>query len=182
MSTLQVHSVETAPQGSKASLEESIKAFGMLPNLHGVLAGSPNTLAAYKDLHDGFQNSSFNTDEITVVWQTINVENECHYCVPAHTAIAHMMGVDASITEALRNGENLADTKLQTLKETTLSIVRNRGRVSEQELAAFYAAGYGEQQVLEIILGVAQKTISNYTNHIANTPVDAPFQKFAWSK
>jgi len=182
MSTLQVHTVETAPQGSKASLEESIKAFGMLPNLHGVLASSPNTLQAYKDLHNGFQNSSFNTDEITVVWQTINVENECHYCVPAHTAIAHMMEVDASITEALRNGENLADAKLQTLKETTLSILRNRGRLSEQELTAFYNAGYGEQQVLEIILGVAQKTISNYTNHIANTPVDAPFQKFAWSK
>ena len=154
MNTLKVHTVETAPEGSKASLEESIKAFGMLPNLHAVLASSPNTLQAYKDLHNGFQNSSFNTDEVTVVWQTINVEHECHYCVPAHTAIAHMMGVDASITETLRNGGNLEDSKLQTLKETTLSIIRNRGRISEQELSSFYAAGYSEQQVLEIILGV----------------------------
>ena len=64
----------------------------------------------------------------------------------------------------------------------TLSIVRNRGNVSQEELDTFYATGYGEVQVLDILLGLSQKTISNYVNHIAHTPVDAPFQKFAWSK
>jgi alkylhydroperoxidase family enzyme len=64
----------------------------------------------------------------------------------------------------------------------TLVIVRNRGQVSSQELQAFYEAGYDEKQVLEIILGLSQKVISNYTNHIANTPVDAAFQKYAWKK
>jgi len=76
----------------------------------------------------------------------------------------------------------MPNEKLQALKDTTLSIVRNRGRISDTELEAFYAAGYGERQVLDIILGIAQKTMSNYTNHIANTPVDEPFQKFTWSK
>lgn len=182
MSTLTVHSIESAPEESKASLENSVKAFGMLPNLHGVLAESPGLLEAYKSIHNLFQNSSFNAEELTVVWQTINVEHECHYCVPAHTAIAHMMKVDAAITEALRNRTALPTEKLQVLHETTLSIVRNRGRISDSELNAFYAAGYGQRQVLDIILGVSQKVISNYTNHIANTPVDAPFQKFAWEK
>ena len=60
--------------------------------------------------------------------------------------------------------------------------MRNRGHLTQAELDNFYAAGYGEQQVLEIILGLSQKIISNYTNHIGNTPVDAPFEKFAWSK
>jgi alkylhydroperoxidase family enzyme len=64
----------------------------------------------------------------------------------------------------------------------TLTIVRNRGQVTQEDLNAFYAAGYEERQVLEIILGLSQKTISNYTNHIANTPVDEAFKKFAWSK
>lgn len=182
MSTLKIHTIESAPQESKASLEASVKGFGMLPNLHGVLAESPNTLEAYKTLHDLFQNSSFNNEELTVIWQSINVEHECHYCVPAHTGIAHMMQVKPELTEALRNETPIADEKLQTLKDTTLSIVRNRGRISDAELQAFYAVGYGEQQVLEIILGIAQKTISNYTNHIANTPVDEAFQKFSWSK
>ena len=154
----------------------------MLPNLHGVLAGSPQALEAYKTLHGLFANSSFNAEELTVVWQSINVEHECHYCVPAHTGIAHMMKVDAALTEALRNRETLPNEKLQVLQNTTLSLVRNRGRVTDAELEKFYAVGYEERHILDIILGIAQKTMSNYTNHIANTPVDEPFQKFAWSK
>lgn len=182
MSTLKIHTLETAPEASKPLLENSLKGFGMVPNLHGVLASSPETLDAYQKLHGLFSNTSFNKEELTVVWQSINVEHECHYCVPAHTGIAHMMKVDAAITEALRNNAVLPNEKLQVLQNTTLRLVRNRGRISDSELQEFYAAGYGEQQVLEIILGIAQKTISNYTNHIASTPVDEPFQKFAWSK
>ena len=142
MTTLKIHNIETAPEGSKALLENSQKAYGMIPGLHGVLAASPELLKAYQELHQLFTETSFNNDELTVVWQTINVEHACHYCVPAHTGIAKMMKVDDAIIDALRN----------------------------------------EQQVLEIILGLSQKVISNYTNHIANTPVDEAFQKFAWSK
>ncbi|MEM5565542.1 carboxymuconolactone decarboxylase family protein [Psychroserpens sp. AS72] len=182
MTTLKVHNIDTAPEGSKALLEQSLKANGMIPGLHGVLAGAPGILEAYQTIHKLFTETSFNKDELTVVWQTINVEHECHYCVPAHTAIAKMMKVDDAITEALRNETPLEDSKLEALRTLTLAITRNRGHVSQKELAAFYEAGYGEQQVLEIILGLSQKVISNYTNHIANTAVDAPFQKFAWSK
>ena len=182
MTTLKVHTIESAPEASKSLLENSQKAYGMIPGLHGVLAGSPGLLNAYQTLHELFVASSFNEEELTVVWQTINVEHECHYCVPAHTAIAGMMKVDNDITEALRNRTPLANSKLDTLRNMTLSMVRNRGNVSQEDLTAFYAAGYGEQQVLDIILGLSQKVISNYTNHIAKTPVDAPFQQFAWTK
>jgi alkylhydroperoxidase family enzyme len=182
MSTLKIYTIETAPEESKPLLENSLKAFGMVPGLHGALAGSPGLLESYQKLHELFSNSSFNAEELTVVWQSINVEHGCHYCVPAHTGIANMMEVSPALTEALRNSEPMPNEKLQALQDTTLSIIRNRGRISDAELENFYAAGYGERQVLDIILGVAQKTISNYTNHIANTPVDAPFQKFAWSK
>jgi len=182
MTKLKVHNIETAPEGSKALLEQSQKAYGMIPGLHGVLAGAPGILEAYQTIHELFVNSSFNEEELTVVWQTINVEHACHYCVPAHTGIAKMMKVDDAITEALRNETPLENAKLEALRTMTLTIVRNRGHVSQEELEAFYNAGYGETQVLEIILGVSQKVISNYTNHIANTPVDAGFKKFAWSK
>ena len=182
MTTLKVHDIESAPEGSKGLLENSQKSFGMIPGLHGVLAASPKILEAYQTLHKLFTETSFNNDELTVVWQAINVEHACHYCVPAHTGIAKMMKVDDAITEALRNETPLADAKLEALRTMTLTIVRNRGNVTQDDLDAFYAAGYGEQQVLEIILGLSQKVISNYTNHIAHTPVDAPFEKFAWSK
>ena len=86
MSHFKVHNLDTAPVGSKNSLQGSIEAFGMLPNLHGVLAESPETLEAYKNLHNLFQNSSFNADELTVVWQTINVFHDCHYCCLLYTS------------------------------------------------------------------------------------------------
>lgn len=182
MTTLKVHNIETAPEDSTQLLEKSQKAFGRIPGLHGVLAGAPKILEAYQTLHQLFSETSFNSEELTVVWQTINVEHACHYCVPAHTGIAKMMKVDDKITDALRDETPLQNEKLEALRTMTLSIVRNRGHVSEDDLNAFYAAGYGEAQVLEIILGLSQKTISNYVNHIANTPVDSGFKKFAWSK
>ena len=170
MTTLKVHTVETAPEESKASLENSIKAFGMLPNLHGVLASSPETLEGYKKLHELFSNSSFDAEELTVVWQTINVENACHYCVPAHTAIANMMKVDPALSEALRNGTAMPNEKLQVLRDTTLKMMNTKGHLSQEDLNTFYGQGYGEQQVLEIILGLAQKTISNYTCLLYTSP------------
>jgi len=182
MSTLKIHNIESATKESKALLEKSKKAYGMIPNLHGVLAESPGLLDAYQNLHELFQNSSFNNEELTVVWQTINVEHECHYCVPAHTGIANMMEVDSTITEALRNRTEMPSKKLQTLHETTLSMVRNRGNISKTELEDFFKAGYTQRQLLEIILGLSQKVISNYTNHIAETPVDDAFKKFEWNK
>ncbi|MGO4911927.1 carboxymuconolactone decarboxylase family protein [Leeuwenhoekiella sp. W20_SRS_FM14] len=182
MTTLKIHDLETAPEASKPFLEQSQKTNGMIPGLHGVLAGAPGLLEGYQNLHKLFMDSSFDKDELTVVWQTINVEHECHYCVPAHTAIANMMKVDNSITESLRNETPLENSKLEALRTFTLSMVRNRGNVSQQDLQAFYDAGYGERQVLEVILGLSQKVISNYTNHIANTPIDAPFEKFTWKK
>jgi len=176
--TFTVHTQDSAPAESKPLLEKSITSFGSIPNLHGVLAESPVLLEAYQELHRLFSSSSFNKDELTVVWQTINVEHECHYCVPAHAAIAKMMKVDDAITAALRNKTELPSKKLQVLHEMTLSLTKNRGNVSEKELAEFYEVGYTQRNVLDIILGLSQKVISNYTNHIAKTEVDEAFASF----
>ena len=150
----------------------------MLPNLHGVMAEAPGLLEAYKRVGSLFVESSFDAEELTVVWQTVNVEHECDYCVPAHTAIAKMMRVDDAITAALRGRSELPTKKLQVLHLTTLALVKNRGKLSEKERAAFVAEGYGRRQLLEIVLGISQKVMSNYTNHLAKTPVDPPFQEF----
>lgn len=182
MKKIKIHSIDTAPEASKPILEASVKSFGMLPGLHGALAESPKALEAYKTLHQLFSESSFNAEELTVVWQTINVEHECHYCVPAHTGIAHMMKVDPALTEALRNQQPMTTDKLQVLHDTTLEIVRNRGHLSNTQAETFYNAGYSNQQLIEIVLGLAQKVMSNYTNHLANTPVDKAFEKYIWNK
>ncbi len=174
-----LYTQETATESAREELENSVKSFGFIPNLHAVLAEAPTVLSAYKRLHNYFQQSSLNNDELTVVWQTINVENECHYCIPAHTGIAHMMKIDVAIIDALNSGGDLPSEKLQVLKNTTLALLRKRGRLDSTEVEQFKAAGYGNQQLLEIILGIAQKTISNYTNHLADTPVDEPFKQYA---
>jgi alkylhydroperoxidase family enzyme len=176
----ELHSQSSAPAASQPLLENSVKSFGMVPNLHAVLAESPATLEAYKTLHQLFQQTAFDKEELTVVWMTINVEHECHYCVPAHTAIAHGMKVDPAIINALRDRTELPTKKLKALHYTTLALVRARGRLSETEFSDFFAAGYERRHLLEIILGISQKVISNYTNHLAETPVDTPFQKFNW--
>lgn len=173
-----LYEIDNAPSPADTSLEKSKAAFGFIPNLHKVLAASPETLEAYKALHESFQASSFDNTELTVVWQTINFYHECHYCVPAHTGIAHMMKVDPAIIDALHNGLALQNEKLRVLQETTLAVVDQRGILTEEQVSNFKAAGYGNQQLLEIVLGLAQKTISNYSNHFADTPVDEPFKKF----
>ncbi|MFL1404864.1 carboxymuconolactone decarboxylase family protein [Marinobacter sp. M1N3S26] len=182
MTDFTLHDIDSAPADAKPLLEGSKKNMGMIPSLHAVMAEAPGLLEGYQTLHGLFTNTSFNANEQTVVWQTINVEHECHYCVPAHTGIAHMMKVPEDITEALRNETALPDEKLEALRTFTLAVVRKRGNVGKEDLDAFYGAGYGQRQVLEVVLGVAQKTMSNYVNHIAETPIDEPFQKFAWKK
>jgi len=92
------------------------------------------------------------------------------------------MKVDDAIINALRDQSELPTKKLQVLHNTTLALTRNRGYISEEELNAFYEEGYTQRNLLDIILGLSQKVISNYTNHIAETPLDDAFQKFSWSK
>ena len=182
MTDFELHDESTAPEASKELLEDSKNSFGMIPGLHAVMAEAPGLLEAYKTVHELFANSSFDKDELTVVWQTVNVEHNCHYCVPAHTAIANSMGVDDAISEALRNETPLPNARLEALRDFTLSVVRGRGNVDDAEVQAFLDAGFTKRQILEVVLGVSQKVMSNYTNHLANTPVDRPFQKFDWQK
>lgn len=182
MAQFEIHTPDTAPEQSKELLAKSKSAFGMIPNLHAVMAESPELLDAYQRVHELFMNSSFNEDELTVVWQSINVENNCHYCVPAHTGIAKSMGVSDELSEALRNDTPIADERLEALRTFTLAVVRDRGFVSDDKVTAFLNAGFTKQNILEIILGYSQKIMSNYTNHFADTPVDEPFKPMAWTK
>lgn len=176
------HDLDTAPDASKPLLEKSQKAFGRLPGLHKVLAESPQAYEGYQLLHKLFTETNFNADELTVVWQAINVENECHYCVPAHTGIAKMMKVSDELTEALRSEKPLSSSKLEALRSFTVQMLRQRGNVSEAQIKSFFDAGYGHRAVLDVILGLAQKTMSNYVNHVAQTPVDEVFQPLAWQR
>ncbi len=180
MTSFTIHDADTAPEGSKPFIERAQKQFGMVPNLIGLLAEAPVAVETYQALAGLFTRTSFTPTERNVVWLTIIYDNECDYCMAAHTGIAKSEKVDDGIINALRAGEPLEDPRLQALREFTSVVVVRRGWVGDDEVEAFLAAGFTKQHVFEVLVGVAHKVLSNYANHIAETPVDPPFEKFAW--
>jgi alkylhydroperoxidase family enzyme len=181
MTEFTFHTEDSASEASKPFLADSKKSYGMIPGLHAVMAEAPALLEAYKTAGDLFMSTSFDKDELTVIWQSVNVEHDCFYCVPAHTGISQSMGVSDDISDALRNETPLPNARLEALRTFTLSVVRNRGNVGDGAVQAFVNAGFNQRQILEVILGVSMKVMSNYTNHIAHTPVDNVFAKYAWT-
>ena len=181
MKTFKVHTKDSAPNGSQQTLEATEKAFGFTPNLIGVLAESPSAVSAYRELAGNIETkSSLSRTEQQIVLLTVSFENQCEYCVAAHTTIGQMQKIPNEVLEALRQGGPINDPKLEALRNFTSSIVRNRGLLSQDELNQFISAGYTQQAVLDVLVGVAMKTISNYTNHIAKTPLDSQFKANEW--
>lgn len=183
MMSFDVHTPDTAPPESKPLLQHSQSLYGgMIPNLHGVMAESPALLEAYQKLNEAAQKMSLDTIETNIVWLAINYENGCDYCMAAHTAIAKHAGVDDKDIDALRENEPLSDPKHQALRQFTVHMMESRGWGDETAIDTLLAAGYSRATVLDVILCIGMKTLSNYTNHVANTPVDKAFRKFAWEK
>lgn len=183
MTTFTIHSSSNAPAQSQPLLSAVQSKYGFVPNLFGALAEAPATLEAYIDLGEKLGKSSLSPAEQQVVLIATSVENGCEYCVAAHSLVAkHMVKVDAAVVDALRGKSAIPDAKLQALAVFTRAVVANRGEVSKQSLDNFLAAGYGKQQVLEVILGVAMKTLSNYANNLMYTPLDDAFKPEVWKK
>lgn len=173
MTPFTVHSLQTAPDASKSRLMEVQKAWGFVPTLHGVLAESPVALDAYDTLFALVSKTTLSPQEQQVAFLAVSVLHECEYCTMGHTYLARMVKLDEALIQGLRNGTPLADSKLQALRHFTEAVVRERGFVGDAAVAAFLAAGYSKQNVLEIVTVIATKTISNYVNHITHTPKES---------
>lgn len=183
MATFKVHSIESAPAASGPLLANSAQLYGgMIPNIHGIMAESPALLEAYQALNTIFDKTSLDPVEQNIVWLTVNYENVCHYCMAAHTMVAKYAGVVAADIEALRRGTPLANPKHEALHRFTAHMVQQRGWADTAEIDALLAAGYTQATILDVVLGIGMKTLSNYTNHVADTPLDAPFEALAWSR
>ena len=172
----------TAPQGALEALATTKKNFGMIPNVEKVMALAPQLLSGYAHMWDAFETTTLTPIERQVVFMTANFENECNYCIPWHTVLAKKAGIAKKDIEALRSGAPLSDSKLEALRGFTRTLIANRGKASEAELQVFFDAGYTDAQALEVILGLAIKLISNYTNSIAGTPLDPEVEHLRWEK
>ncbi len=171
-----------APEKSKPYLAKAEQAFGLIPNVERVMAQAPSLLASYMTAWDEFNESSLSDVEKQIVYQTANFENNCQYCMPWHTLLSQSVGMLAHDVKALRTASPLLEQKHEALRHFSRDLIRTQGSIEPSALSSFFKAGYNEQQALEVVLGIAIKTMSNYTNAIAQTPLDEQAQSQAWTK
>lgn len=176
-------SLADAPPESRRVLEVAKAQVGFIPNMYANMAHAPGLLETYLLGYGRFrEESGFSPQEQEVVFLTISRDNGCEYCVGAHSTLADAKsGLPSTVTDALRSGRPLPDPALQALSRFTSTMLASRGLPTRQEVAEFLAAGYDERQILEIILAIAVKTLSNYANHIFHTQLDAMFEGRRWA-
>ena len=167
---------DQVPANSKPFLDKVHKAFGFTPNLFAAFSNSPVLLEGYLALSVAFDKGTFTSTERQIILLAASVANDCLYCKAAHsTLLKGMLKVDPEIVSAVREGLPILEPKLDALVNLTREMVIERGHVSEETLEAFFDAGYRHEQVAEVLVGVALKTMSNYTNHLSTTELDAAF-------
>ncbi len=181
---IEFKSIESADEISREILESTKKGLGLIPNMYLGMANNPSLLDSYQYSYNTFRaNSGFNPVEQEVIFLSISYENECDYCMGAHSFVADKMSkVPKEVTNAIRNGEEIPDTKLAALSKYTKATVTKRGRVSEEDVNGFLEAGYTKENILGVVTAIGLKTMSNYFNHLTDTPLDEAFSERAWVK
>lgn len=182
MKPFEIYNENNAPSESKEKLRQAKTDFGMIPNLEGVMAAAPALLESYVTGWAAFETTSLTPIERQVVYLTVNYENNCEYCVPWHTKLAQMAKMPEEEIKNLREGRALHDSKLNTLHQFTKTVVRTRGAIAPADLEFLFNAGYTQQTALEVVLGIAIKVMSNYTNAFAQTPLDKAVHSLRWRK
>jgi AhpD family alkylhydroperoxidase len=174
MATFTTHTLDTAPEGAVARLTDVQNAWGFLPKLHSKLAESPLALEAYDTLFGMVASrSSLSAIEQQVAYQTVNVFHECEYCAAGHTYLSRMAKMDEGVIHSLREGKPIDNARLEALRSFVLAVVEKRGQVEPSITDEFLAQGYTKAQVLEVLVIIATKTISNYANRITETEQEA---------
>lgn len=182
MSRLPLRTIEDAPAAAKAGLESAQKNNGFLPNLVRLLANAPVALETYQTVSGINARSGLTLAEREAVQITAAATHGCGFCVAGHTAVAtKKAGVSGEAVDALRNGDDGPDARLNVVAEFTRAVIRSRGDVSDQELQAFRAAGFSDANALEVVLGVSLATLCNFANNLGKPALNAELQPFAWN-
>jgi len=171
---------DMAKGAAKDIIANTQTKLGFVPTMYRTMANSPGFLSTYAHGYTAFrEGSGFSAPEQEVVFLVISRENGCDYCTAAHSMIADKVArLDPETLTALRTGTTLGDPKLQALAIFTAQVFASRGKVANADTAAFVAAGFSELQIMEIVLAIAVKTLSNYSNHIFHNDVDAAFAPY----
>ncbi len=148
------------------------KGLGFVPNLYAYFAKSETALGDYLALQN--RKSSLRAKEREVINLVTSQINGCRYCQSAHTVIGKMNGfTDEQILE-IRKGTASFDSKLDALAKFTASVVANRGKATEESKNNFFAAGYNEANLIDVVIVVGDKIISNYIHNLTEFEIDFP--------
>lgn len=181
MNDFTIHTIETAPEGSKASLMNVKANFGVIPNLAAGMAESPSLIKGFFGLREIYFNGSLSDGEIQVLSIVNAIENNCGWCVAFHTFFALKAGISYETVMAIRSGENPTESRLKALSDFTRALIRTRGNVTQEQSGDFFAAGFTKAQALEVVLGVAFSVMANFSNHLIQAPLDAMFAEYKWN-
>ncbi len=181
MAEFTIHTADTAPDDSEDLLDAVETNMGIIPSVLGVMAENPAMLEGYMKLAAIFTKAGFTPLEQQIVLITTSVENDCHFCVAAHSFSSEKSKLDMAVINDLRDNKPLADARLEALRTFTKQTVLQRGFVCDAQVDNFIDAGWDRAAVLGVILGVALKALSNYTNHVAETPVNDVFKDYTWT-
>jgi uncharacterized peroxidase-related enzyme len=180
MAEFEIHTVESAPKESRATLEEVEDQYGFIPNLLRVMAESPQAVRSYWTLGRELNRVSLTPIEQQVVMLTVSLVNRCPYCMAAHSLTARLAGMSDEDIDAIRNCKALGDPRLEALRTFACTITEQRGWVKSAVTEKFLSAGFTKAQVFEVMLGIAYKTMSNYTNHVVGTLLDKQYKEMEW--
>ena len=180
MSIFEVQTIDQAPEESKAPLERLQQAFGMVPNVAGIIANSPVLANIFVPLFEGVHNGTFTEAEIQTLLLTNAVTNSCAWAVAFHSYLALKAGLDPADVEAIRERRAPREPRYAALSAYARNLIEKRGHVGEAAVKAFLAAGFKADQALEALAVSAASTITNYALNIAEPPLEPMFQKHAW--
>lgn len=167
-------SIESAPAASQPILEGAKKSLGSVPNLFRVIANSPAALEGYFGLNGALAKGALDAKTRERIALAVAEVNGCGYCLSAHTYLGRNVAkLDDAEIAANRSGAS-NDPKADVAVRLATKIVRERGRVSDADIAAVKAAGYDDAQIVEIVVHVALNTLTNYVNEVAKTEIDFP--------
>jgi uncharacterized peroxidase-related enzyme len=180
MQQLQSVTPDSAPEDQRRVLETAKKQVGFIPNMYANMANVPSILDTYLHGYNLFrQTSEYSAAEQEVIFLAISKVNGCSYCTAAHSMIADKKsGVPGPVLEAIRHEKEIPDAKLATLFAFAVEITESRGRPTNEAARAFLSQGYTERHILDIVLAIAVKTLSNYSNHLFETPLDEAFSAY----
>jgi AhpD family alkylhydroperoxidase len=172
MNTFPVPTHASVSPANQALFDNLKKGLGMVPNLYATFAHSETALPTYL----AFQNakSSLMGKAREVVNLVTSQVNKCEYCLAAHTALGGMVGFTSEQIIEIRHGHASFDPKFDALARLTKSVVESRGHIDPALLDGFFAAGWTKENLVDAIVIMGDKTVSNYLHGVTKVPVDFP--------